>query len=158
MTDTPVRLEGHRIVLRDSEERDLDPLVAWLAPGRAWKMTDAPYFPAMTRDEIEAHVAGIRNRLRGGALPVPRRSLVIAEKASGELIGMVSWYWESVETNWPGVGIVIYDPERWGQGLGYEALGLWTDHLFRTLPEIVRLDLRTWSGNRGMMRLAEKLG
>jgi RimJ/RimL family protein N-acetyltransferase len=26
------------------------------------------------------------------------------------------------------------------------------------MPHIVRLDLRTWSGNHGMMRLAEKLG
>ena len=26
------------------------------------------------------------------------------------------------------------------------------------MPAIARLDLRTWSGNRGMMRLAEKLG
>jgi putative hydrolase of HD superfamily len=56
------------------------------------------------------------------------------------------------------VGIVIYDPENWRQGHGYEALGLWSDHLFRELPTIPRLDLRTWSGNRGMMRLAEKLG
>ena len=28
----------------------------------------------------------------------------------------------------------------------------------RHIPDIVRLDLRTWSGNTGMMRLAEKLG
>jgi RimJ/RimL family protein N-acetyltransferase len=32
------------------------------------------------------------------------------------------------------------------------------DLLFREHPEIVRLDMRTWSGNTRMMRLAEKLG
>lgn len=42
--------------------------------------------------------------------------------------------------------------------MGYEAFGLWTEYLFQKMPELVRLDLRTWSGNLGMMRLAEKLG
>jgi len=155
---TPARLEGSRIVLRDWEARDLEPLAAWLAPGHRWRTTDAPYFSDMTGDQIDAYVVGIRDRIRTGGLPVPRHSLVIAERDAGNLIGMVSWYWESQETNWPGVAIVIYDPECWGQGLGYKALGLWTDYLFRMLPEIVRVDLRTWSGNGAMMRLAEKLG
>ena len=70
----------------------------------------------------------------------------------------MSWYWQSQETHWLSVGLVIYDPAYWGQGRGYDALGLWSDYLFQALPAIVRLDLRTWSGNGGMMRLAEKLG
>jgi putative hydrolase of HD superfamily len=74
------------------------------------------------------------------------------------MLGMVTRYWESRETLWMSVGLAIYDPRHWGRGLGYEALGLWTDYLFREMPEIVRLDLRTWSGNVGMVRLAEKLG
>ena len=73
-------------------------------------------------------------------------------------IGQVSWYWISEETYWPAVGIVIYDPAHWGQGKGYEALGLWSDYLLKAEPKFARLDLRTWSGNHGMMRLAEKLG
>ena len=56
------------------------------------------------------------------------------------------------------MGIGIYDPSRWGKGIGYEALGLWAEHLFATNPEYVRLDLRTWSGNERMMRLAVRLG
>lgn len=72
--------------------------------------------------------------------------------------GRVSWYWQSEETNWLSVGIVIYDPADWQQGWGYESLGLWCDYLLGTMPQLVRLDLRTWSGNMGMMRLAEKLG
>jgi RimJ/RimL family protein N-acetyltransferase len=39
-----------------------------------------------------------------------------------------------------------------------EALSLWTGYLFDAFPDIVRLDLQTWSGNTGMMRLAVKLG
>lgn len=36
--------------------------------------------------------------------------------------------------------------------------GLRTHYLFDTMPEIVRTDLRTWSGNMGTMRLVGKLG
>lgn len=47
---------------------------------------------------------------------------------------------------------------HWGQGKGYETLGLWSDYLFHNEPQFVRLDLRTWSGNIGMMKLALKVG
>ena len=71
---------------------------------------------------------------------------------------MVSRYWISKETNWPALGITIYDPEFWGEGFGYEALGIWCQYLFDNEPKFVRLDLRTWSGNIGMTKVAEKLG
>ena len=71
---------------------------------------------------------------------------------------MVTWAWESRETNWLTVGIAVFDPAWWGRGVGYEALGLWSQYLFDEMPEIARLDLRTWSGNADMMRLALKLG
>ena len=74
------------------------------------------------------------------------------------LIGRVSRYWQDRHSDWLSLGISIYDPARRGEGIGFEALGLWTDYLFASFPEISRLDLRTWSGNIGMMRLAEKLG
>jgi len=54
--------------------------------------------------------------------------------------------------------LVIFDENYWSKGLGFEAMGLWSQYLFDEIPEIVRLDMRTWSGNIGMMRLAEKLG
>lgn len=84
--------------------------------------------------------------------------MVIALRDTDTLLGIVTRAWESRETNWPLVGIAIFDPSWWGRGVGYQSLGLWGDYLFREMPEIVRLDLRTWSGNVGMMRLAEKLG
>jgi len=37
-------------------------------------------------------------------------------------------------------------------------LELWIDYLFRECKEIVRLDLRTWSGNKRMIHLSRKLG
>lgn len=61
--------------------------------------------------------------------------------------------WNSYENQGPG-----RNPAAWGHGIGYEALGLWCDYLFKVMPTLARLDLRTWSGNPGMMRLAQKLG
>lgn len=64
----------------------------------------------------------------------------------------------SKETHWLCAGISIFDDSRWGRGIGTEALGLWTEWLFGNHPQIVRLDMRTWSGNIGLIRLAKKLG
>ena len=49
-------------------------------------------------------------------------------------------------------------PSFGNKGYGYEALGLWCQYLFDSEPKFIRLDARTWSGNHGMMKLAEKLG
>lgn len=44
-----------------------------------------------------------------------------------------------------------------GSWFRYRALKLWMNHLFRTTDH-VRLGLTTWSGNKRMIRVAEKLG
>lgn len=86
----------------------------------------------------------------------PRR-MIIAKQEDDGLVGLVSWYWESEESRWPGIGIVLYDESQWRRGYGYEALGLWCQALFDVL-EVRRIDLRTWSGNEPMQRLSTKLG
>lgn len=150
-------ISGHRTTLRDWRVADLEAHAYWLQPGHLWKSLDAPYHPGPSAAEIPAIIERQRRRITAHDLPVPRTSLVIADGAD-ELIGLVTWYWESAEFSWPLLGIAIYDPVHWGHGLGYEALGLWTEHLFRELPDTVRLGLRTWSGNHGMIGLAHKLG
>lgn len=148
---------GRSTSLRDWRVEDLPAWREWLLrPGR-WKELDAPYYPLPSNEDIERMIAARRRDIEGDCLPTPRRSLVITDEAD-QLIGTVTWYWESEHTLWPGVGIAIFDPAEWGKGRGYIALGLWADYLFRALPRIARLDLRTWSGNVGMMRLAAKLG
>lgn len=151
-------LDGIRLRLRDWREDDLRSWRQWLQPQNRWHELDGPYYLRPDSRQIDEMIATTRERIRSNVLPTPRRSLVIATTDTDELIGVVTWYWESEETNWLSLGIVIFDPARWKQGLGYEALGLWCQYLFDALPEIVRLDLRTWSGNHGMMRLAQKLG
>ena len=60
-------------------------------------------------------------------------------------------------TNWLETGIVIYDSNFWNGGYGSESYKLWIDYLF-TSTDIHRLGMSTWSGNKRMMKVADKLG
>lgn len=153
-------IDGKKVVLRDWQLADLDSYAFWQLPGHRWQELDGPYFEQPTPDESKATLGRLRNRIEMNEWDEPRPALVIARRQYDRLLGRVSWYWQSRATGlpWISLGIVIYDPADWRQGLGYEALGLWCDYLWQAFSDIVRLDLRTWSGNTGMMRLALKLG
>lgn len=151
-------IPGNQILLRDFAEADIPTLTYWMQPDRKWQQLDGPYYPKMSEDEVAAYIALLRERIERADWHAPRVSVAIAHAGTDRLLGRVSWYWIGEETNWPAVGIVIYDEADWGRGFGFEALGLWCDYLLRTSYDFARLDLRTWSGNIGMMRLALKLG
>ncbi len=157
-----LHLQSGPVILRDWAYEDLDPYAEWLQPGHRWQETDGPYEPPMTPVEIEEQIGRINTVIESGDPPTPRRRLVIAlagaPTANAPIIGTVSAYWEQQASLSLNLGICIFEPGHWGCGLGYAALGLWTQYLFNELPQIVRLGLRTWSGHVGMVRLAEKLG
>ena len=153
-----VNIEGQQIRLRDIQRHDLEPYRHWNQPGQQWQEFDGPYYPPQTTAEVDALIAKIQSRIAAQDWPNMHERLVIADRETDSLVGLVSRYWISQETQWAAAGIVIYKPAQWGKGIGYEALGLWTDYLFQHQPDWVRLDLRTWSGNHGMIRLAKKLG
>ncbi len=151
-----LRLHGGRVALRDWTVDDLPSFAHWHQPGHEWRRFDGPYYPVPSPEKRQERVDMIRDRIEAGAWPNTR--VVVPISRDGQLIGQVSRYWQSEETQWLSLGIVVFDPSNWGQGLACEALGMWCEYLFEALPELRRLDLRTWSGNIGMMRLATKLG
>lgn len=150
-------IEGKKIRLRDWLIEDVEPYRNWQKPGMPWQSLDGPYYRSQ-RDESDLLANEILKQIESANFPKPRARLVIADLATNKLIGTVSSYWESKETNWLCAGISIFDHEKWGQGIGREALGLWIEYLFRSHTNIVRLDMRTWSGNVGLIGLARKLG
>ena len=156
-TTTPVLLAGSKIILRDWQSEDLASYEQWQKPGQAWQKLDGPYYQS-DKDESAEKAARVQKIISENAFPSPRMNLVIADKLNNKMLGTVSSYWESKETNWLCIGITIYDPQTWGKGIGAEAMKLWIDYLFENRSEIVRLDMRTWSGNGGLMHLAKKLG
>jgi putative hydrolase of HD superfamily len=153
-----IQIKGKRILIRDWQLADLDTYVYWRQPGHLWQDFNGPYYPQMLASDIPVHINDLRKKINQANWSQPRHAFVISDAETDQLIGRLNRYWESKETNWLSIGIVIYNPEKWSGGLGYEAFGLWTEYLFQEMPELVRLDARTWSGNQGMMRLAEKLG
>lgn len=156
MTTLPI--DGHRVRLRDMTFADLPVWERWMLPGNAWQELDGPYYPKPSVNDVKTMIAKARSRIEAGGWPDPRQRLVIADATSDHFLGLVTATWESKETHWLLIGIVLFDPASWRKGLGYEALGLWCEYLLERMPELVRLDLRTWSGNHGMMALAQKLG
>lgn len=74
-----------------------------------------------------------------------------------KLVGTVSRYWVCKETRWMELGIGIYDKKFWNTGIGKVAMLQWIDRTFQDYLELEHLGLTTWSGNLGMMKLAEKL-
>lgn len=151
-----MRIAGRTVVLRDFRADDLPGLREWLRPHNEWQRWDGPYFARQTDEQADEFVQRMADEV-GTDLPTPRERLAIASAQDDRLLGLVSWYWESRETDWRRIGIVLYDPTSWSGGLGTEALSLWTTYLFAT-TEVVRLDYVTWSGNVRMCKVGQKLG
>jgi RimJ/RimL family protein N-acetyltransferase len=146
-----------RIILRDLQFADLEAIFYWLHPSQKWHELDGPYYPPKPEEELPNLIGEWAKKIAAPKNQAAwRRAITLAD--TNVIIGIVTRYWISEETDWIAIGISIWNPEHWGKGYGYEALGQWCDYLFAQEPRFVRLDLRTWSGNPRMMRLAEKLG
>ena len=152
------KLIGKKIILRDPQLSDLEPFGYWMQPGHEWQKLDGPYYRRPSIEEVADIQDQWEEAINAKDWPELRQRLVIADIPENAVLGMVNRYWISEETNWTAIGITIYDPEFWGRGIGYEAMGIWCQYLFDNEPEFVRLDLRTWSGNIGMIKVAERLG
>ena len=150
-------VEGGRVRIREWTEADVSRRHALSGIDAAWRRFNGPYFPQPSQAEIDAYPDKHRHFLRQGDATRGGFGAVVACARTDGFWGDVGWSFACEHTHWPSIGIVLYDEATWGQGVGYEALGLWADLLFG-LHGFHRMDLRTWSGHRGMCRLAEKLG
>ncbi len=158
MTNDIVNIHGKKIILRNWQLQDLDHYAHWEMPGHEWQNFDGPYFPRMKAEGVFGMIQKLREKIEANEWEAVPKRIPIVSKSENKMIGRVNWYWVGQETNWLAIGIGVYDSAIWGQGIGYEALGLWCEYLWAAMPAIVRLDMRTWSGNVRLMRLAEKLG
>lgn len=136
---------------------DFDQYRHWNCLDHRWQDTNGPYYDRPTDEEIEKKLELIEDKIPD-KFEYPRESMVIVDEKTNELIGTVSSYWTSIETNWLTIGVAIFNENYWNKGIGKIALSMWVSYLFENRKDIVRLDLRTWSGNYGMMKLATKLG
>ena len=143
------------IKLRDLSLDDLEEYKRWKMPLHKYHEFNGPYFPRKTEEEIDLEIVYLKSLISTGQIELNRK---LISDSTNKIIGEVSWYWKSEETQWMEIGIVIFDESYWGKGIGYIAMEEWISQLFNRNKEIVRLGLTTWSGNHGMIRLSEKLG
>lgn len=142
--------ENRELHIRPIKLEDLNSIwqMAFKDSNPEWKLWDAPYFPhhAMSYDDFLLQ--------KDDWINVPNRWAVIY---NNEVIGTVSYYWEHEPSKWLEMGISIYQSDNWSKGIGTNVMRMWIDHLFNTL-DIVRVGYTTWSGNKGMIKIGERLG
>lgn len=141
--------QDNELIIRAVEEKDLTRLweLIYKDEQPVWKKWDAPYYPHQSKT--------LEEFLPIGQGWIGDDDFWVIEVA-GVVRGIVSYYWEHEPSQWLEVGIVFHEGGSWGKGLGTRALKLWIDHLFNTMP-LVRVGFTTWSGNKRMIRVGEKL-
>lgn len=144
---------GRRVQLREFRAADARWLARAMRRGTWWRW-DAPWEGPPSSSELRRLPVMVGLIARERVQP-PRRMVIETRAASP--IGSVSRYWVDERTQWLEVGIALYESRHWNKGYGSEALALWVDHLFDGLG-LRRLGLRTWGGNRRMIRVARALG
>lgn len=141
------------LTLRPRQDADLPVLWRWChaEENPEWMQWDGPYF-----DDKPQPISFEAYREKAQAVTPDLNRQIIA--LNGECIGMVSRYEEApTGGGWWELGIVIYDPQHWGGGLGREALRQWTQRTFNETNAHV-ITLTTWSGNERMIRSAVRVG
>ena len=149
MIGETLELRHENILLRKATDADLHHLWELIYSDLEWKKFDGPYYP-FEMANVEQFRNGFFTRLKNGD-----RALLI--EVDGEVLGLVSYYWEDENTRWLEAGIVLYSSKRWGKGIGRKALIPWVTHLFNTL-EIERVGMTTWSGNPRMIACGKAVG
>ncbi len=146
--------EGRKVSLRIATQEDLETLYYWkyIEKEQVAKKWNGPYIPEKYLTKAEFIEQWESNK---EILPNVLKVLIVT--VNKQLIGTVAAYWVDQNTNWLETGIVIYDKNYWNGGYGSEAYALWIDYLFENTT-LHRLGMSTWSGNKRIMRVAEKIG
>lgn len=138
------------VVLRQMDISDMEAL--WLLsakePHYLWQDTNGPYFgtrPPVDYQEFMEKRAG----------DFVMQDDIYGIFWSDQLIGTLSYYFESEITRWLEMGCVLYNEHFWHKGITTAMLPLWMGHLFTTM-EIDRVGFTTWSKNYGMIRAGQK--
>lgn len=139
------------VTIRPAVQTDAETLwrLAYAEAAPEWKKWDAPYY-----EHVPLTYEQFIEKQQESWIDNDARWVI---EVDGNVIGMVSYYWEHQPSWWLEMGIVIFDPAYWNGGYGTKALQLWIGHLFAIMP-LVRVGYTTWSGNDRMVQVGYKLG
>lgn len=141
------------IEIREIEESDLEVIhkIGYSEDNPYWASMNAPYFDEYERVDFDTF------KSKEGKFFL-RDEGVAGIYLDGNIIGMVSSYWESKVTRWLELGIIIYQEKHLRKGYGSIAMKQWIQECFDRYPEIQRVGMTTWSGNQGLMSMAIGIG
>ena len=151
-----MKILGTRIVLRDGRrDTDDEDLFCWLNM-EEWNYYDEPdkAFKGISREEFEKL---LEERRRHSGKPSSNSHSWQIDTAEGQHIGWVNYYHLDEQAKRAYVGICLPEEKTWGKGYGTEALNLLIDYLFGEM-DLEEIRAATWTGNKRMVRCAEKCG
>ena len=162
-----MRLRFRNIVLRDFKAGDEEDMVRWMTVQTEWHDHDSPWLAE--RDfkafDPEKYRSMAREYLQRPRRFGERSVLQIEDEMTGRHIGFVSAYYigkqdeplPAGELSYRiALGIDICEPAFRGEQRGTNALLAFVQYIFcHNWPVVF---LQTWTGNRRMMHVAEKMG
>ena len=147
------------ILLRDMLESDIEDYVRWFTDETEWCQWDAPWEPMDSdADSERAYWTAVFHRKKDMDASAPRKRFEI--ECDGCHIGWVNrytdlGYMENTDET-PVLGINIPDMGCRRRGIGTKSLQLFIEYL--RSQGYHAFYTQTWSGNKPMIRVAEKLG
>lgn len=116
-----------------------------------WMKYNGPYFNDSVQSWEEFY-----DYHKSKTLHSPMRKLIIY---NDQIVGEVSAYWEDGKLKqWLEVGIVLFDANNWGHGIGTAAFKKWLKEMFNLFNYLPHIGFTTWSGNVGMQMIGDKIG
>ncbi len=85
-------------------------------------------------------------------------AIALSECGTGRLLGTAQFYRSAPCIHGFEMGYIIHDPADRGRGLATQAVRLFSDHLFQTIPDFYRLQLIIEAWNVASWKLAERCG
>ena len=140
-------LESGNTRLRLLREEDLAGLATCLASGAT-----GPYYPG----DFES-VQELKSRFAADGFWSERDGRLIIEDLEGKMVGWIFHFRNHPFMDSRELAYFVFDPALRNRGHATAALGLLTDHLFKTLP-VHRLELTIATQNEASIRVAEKAG
>ena len=147
------------IILRDMLESDISDYVRWFTSETDWMDYDAPWEDkGSSIDEVLKSWTEYYQSVKD--LPKDETRWKFEIEYNGQHIGWVSRYFDleylDNKEGIPAIGIDIPEKSIYNHGVGTEALKQFMDYLNKKGYE--RFYIQTWSGNKRMIHVAQKLG
>lgn len=147
-------MTNNRIKIRPLRPYELEAFwqLAFSNPNAEWTKWNGPYF----HDQLPTKTDFLTNIGPSDWLNNDYRWVITIDQ---QLVGALFAYFDDGNLKrWLDIGITIYTDDAWGNHIGSTALKLWIDHLFTDVTQLPHIGFTTWSGNKRMMALGDRIG